>query len=90
MMVRFISFLKTFLSFKNSPKMNLSLLKKSKLADKPLGSEMLHSAAVESGRDGYIDPETGFFVFSSIYHKKRGYCCESGCRHCPFGLNKTP
>ncbi|MEO0903077.1 MAG: DUF5522 domain-containing protein, partial [Bacteroidota bacterium] len=22
------------------------------------------------------------------YHLKRGYCCESGCRHCPYGYNK--
>jgi hypothetical protein len=19
---------------------------------------------------------------------RRGYCCESGCRHCPYGYNK--
>lgn len=25
-------------------------------------------------------------VFSSVYHLKRGYCCHSKCRHCPYGL----
>jgi hypothetical protein len=25
-------------------------------------------------------------VFTSIYHLKRGYCCHSKCRHCPYGL----
>ena len=24
-------------------------------------------------------------VFTAVYHLKRGYCCGSGCRHCPFG-----
>jgi len=23
-------------------------------------------------------------VFTEEWHKKRGYCCGSGCRHCPF------
>jgi hypothetical protein len=26
-------------------------------------------------------------VFTEQYHRKRGYCCESGCRHCPYGFN---
>jgi Family of unknown function (DUF5522) len=25
-------------------------------------------------------------VFTSVYHFKRGYCCHSKCRHCPYGL----
>ena len=29
--------------------------------------------------------EKGETVFSSLYHKKRGYCCNSDCLHCPFG-----
>jgi hypothetical protein len=24
-------------------------------------------------------------VFTETYHLRRGYCCESGCRHCPYG-----
>lgn len=28
--------------------------------------------------------ENGFYVFTSEYLKKRGYCCKSGCRHCPY------
>ena len=34
--------------------------------------------------DYYIDPKTGFIVFTAKYHLKRGYCCGSGCRHCPY------
>jgi hypothetical protein len=36
--------------------------------------------------DFYYSPE-GFIVFTEKYHLKRGYCCRSGCRHCPYGFN---
>ena len=37
-----------------------------------------------------LEPEDYYFegpniVFTETYHLKRGYCCGSGCRHCPFG-----
>lgn len=28
--------------------------------------------------------EGGLMVFTAAFHLKRGYCCRSGCRHCPF------
>jgi hypothetical protein len=28
--------------------------------------------------------EDGAYVFSAWFHLKRGYCCGSGCRNCPF------
>lgn len=36
-----------------------------------------------------LDPEDFYYegpylVFTAAYHLKRGYCCESGCRHCPY------
>lgn len=37
--------------------------------------------------DYYTTPE-GYVVFTETYHLKRGYCCKSGCRHCPYGYNK--
>lgn len=42
--------------------------------------------ALREGEDYYI--ENGLFVFTSKYHLKRGYCCKSGCRHCPYGFKK--
>ncbi|MCB0701865.1 MAG: DUF5522 domain-containing protein [Candidatus Kapaibacterium sp.] len=39
------------------------------------------------GRDYYID-DRGYFVFTEEYHKKRGWCCKSGCKHCPYGYEK--
>jgi hypothetical protein len=33
--------------------------------------------------------ENGLMVFTEAYHLKRGYCCKSGCRHCPYGFKKS-
>ncbi|HLP51110.1 MAG TPA: DUF5522 domain-containing protein [Chitinophagales bacterium] len=32
--------------------------------------------------------ENGLMVFTEKYHLNRGYCCKSGCRHCPYGFKK--
>ena len=32
--------------------------------------------------DSYL--ENGLLVFTAAYHLKRGSCCGSGCRHCPY------
>ena len=31
--------------------------------------------------------EGPYLVFTAAYHLRRGYCCQSGCRHCPYGLD---
>lgn len=36
--------------------------------------------------DYYI--ENGLVVFTAAYHLKRGTCCGSGCRHCPYENDK--
>jgi hypothetical protein len=36
--------------------------------------------------DFYRTPE-GYLVFTEVYHLKRGHCCQSGCRHCPYGFD---
>lgn len=28
--------------------------------------------------------ENGLVVYTAAYHLKRGWCCGSGCRHCPY------
>lgn len=35
-----------------------------------------------SSEDFYY--EGPYLVFTAAYHLKRGYCCNSGCRHCPY------
>ncbi|MGH9564156.1 MAG: DUF5522 domain-containing protein [Terracidiphilus sp.] len=37
-----------------------------------------------------LEPKDYYFegplmVFTAAYHLKRGSCCGSGCRHCPYG-----
>ncbi|HUQ49530.1 MAG TPA: DUF5522 domain-containing protein [Terriglobales bacterium] len=39
------------------------------------------------GEDYYWDGP--FMVFTEAYHLKRGYCCNSGCRHCPYESNEV-
>ena len=34
------------------------------------------------GEDFYY--EGPYLVFTGKYLLRRGYCCESGCRHCPY------
>jgi Family of unknown function (DUF5522) len=34
--------------------------------------------------------EGPFVVFTEAYHLRRGWCCQSGCRHCPYGFEKLP
>jgi hypothetical protein len=43
-----------------------------------------HAAAVAADEAGYLDPSTGLFVLSAKFLADRGYCCERGCRHCPY------
>lgn len=38
--------------------------------------------------DFYWSPE-GYRVFTAQYLKRRGYCCKSGCKHCPYGYDKN-
>jgi hypothetical protein len=50
--------------------------------DSPLPSSTSSSPALVEGEDYYI--ERGMVVFTARYHLKRGSCCGSGCRHCPY------
>ena len=50
-----------------------------------LDIEELHTQAVRAQSKTYIDPGTGFTVFTEYAHLKRGKCCGNVCRHCPYG-----
>jgi Family of unknown function (DUF5522) len=43
-----------------------------------------HGAALRAGSDSYLDPSTGLIVFTAGYLARRGTCCDTGCRHCPY------
>jgi hypothetical protein len=47
-------------------------------------AQAAHDAAVAAGEPGYLDPDTGLFVFTSVALALKGRCCDSGCRHCPW------
>ncbi len=49
---------------------------------------MAKQHTLKEGKDYYI--ENGVYVFTARYLKERGYCCENGCRHCPYGFKKKP
>ncbi|GAB0491990.1 hypothetical protein MMPV_003248 [Pyropia vietnamensis] len=46
--------------------------------------EALHAAAVTAGARTYVDPLSGYTVFTAAALRARGRCCGSGCRHCPY------
>ena len=48
---------------------------------------MKKNIPIEEG-DYYLTPE-GYRCFTEQYHLRRGYCCESGCRHCPYGYDPS-
>lgn len=43
-----------------------------------------HEEAVAAGELLYEDPESGLFVMTALHLWERGYCCDLGCRHCPW------
>ncbi|GIF36084.1 DUF5522 domain-containing protein [Actinoplanes xinjiangensis] len=43
-----------------------------------------HAEALDEGRAGYLDPESGLFVLTAGFLAARGTCCSRGCRHCPY------
>jgi hypothetical protein len=38
--------------------------------------------SLKEGEDYYWEGQ--YMVFTEKHHLKRGYCCGSGCRHCPY------
>jgi hypothetical protein len=49
-----------------------------------VGEDLSREApALVEGEDFYR--EGAYVVFTARYHLRRGRCCESGCRHCPYG-----
>ena len=56
-------------------------------ADTPVSQPEPAKDAVASNEplrpeDFYMDGP--YLVFTETYHLRRGYCCNSDCRHCPY------
>ncbi len=35
-------------------------------------------------KEDFYKNKYGQIIFTEKYHLKRGYCCKSGCKHCPY------
>ena len=57
--------------------------KKSKNSSNPLNDRNVKTPSIAENIDYYFNKD-GLMVFTEEYHLKRGYCCDSGCRHCPY------
>lgn len=44
----------------------------------------LHEEACARGEMTYVDPQSGYVVFTKLGLLERRKCCGAGCRHCPF------
>jgi hypothetical protein len=53
-------------------------------ADKP-ARRSCRGPSLQPGVHYYVDAY-GRMVFTAKYLLDRGYCCKSGCRHCPYGF----
>ena len=47
-----------------------------------------HDLAVVRGEGMYKDPLSPNWVMTAAALAARGYCCGSGCRHCPYGSDE--
>ena len=52
--------------------------------------EEAHKRACLAGQPTYIDPHSGYTVFTQLAALERGRCCGSGCRHCPYDHERVP
>lgn len=41
----------------------------------------------EYEEDDFYWSGQGYKIFTEKYLLKRGYCCLSGCKHCPYGYD---
>lgn len=44
-------------------------------------NELFDFITLQAGQLNYVDPATGYVVFTQLAHLQRGQCCGSACRH---------
>lgn len=44
-------------------------------------NELFHFITLQAGQLNYVDPATGYLVFTQLAHLQKGSCCGSACRH---------
>jgi len=48
-----------------------------------------HDEACQKGLKSYLDPVYDCEIFTELYLRNRGFCCNQCCRHCPYGAPDT-
>uniref|UniRef100_A0A3Q2NT91 Chromosome 1 open reading frame 53 n=1 Tax=Fundulus heteroclitus TaxID=8078 RepID=A0A3Q2NT91_FUNHE len=56
-----------------------------RLTEEEMSIHRVHREACEVPGQMYVDPSSGYKVFTEYAHLQRGKCCGSACRHCPYG-----
>ncbi|KAE8293997.1 putative protein C1orf53 [Larimichthys crocea] len=56
-----------------------------KFTEEEMAIHRVHREACEAKKQMYVDPSSGYKVFTEYAHLQRGKCCGSACRHCPYG-----
>ncbi|XP_062279863.1 uncharacterized protein C1orf53 homolog [Scomber scombrus] len=56
-----------------------------KFTEEEMAIHRSHREACEAKKQMYVDPSSGYKVFTEYAHLQRGKCCGSACRHCPYG-----
>ncbi|PIC45237.1 hypothetical protein B9Z55_005325 [Caenorhabditis nigoni] len=51
---------------------------------------MAHMKAINDRKLTYLDPRTGYSVFTISHHLQKGKCCGNGCRHCAYEMVNAP
>ncbi len=64
-----------------------STLIMSEREDKTTNTEDAEVSPLVEGDDYYV--ENGLMVLTAHFLTRRGYCCENGCRHCPYGFDRN-
>ena len=67
----------------------MNFFKRKKTETKKIISPQKEEKNEQNKEVEYYFNEQGYMVFTEYYHKKRGYCCKNGCKHCPFGFKKS-
>ncbi len=49
--------------------------------------KVLSKSELKEGIHFYYNQQ-GYMVLTETYHQLRGFCCKSGCLHCPYGFKK--
>lgn len=57
---------------------------KSEQASSPVPAEPTATAAAQALAPEDFYYEGPYLVVTAAYHLKRGFCCKSNCRHCPY------